>query len=95
MDAKQNYSNEPTVLNEEATRAYERLGAKFGHAIAVKTPNGYQIAYCNQIISPKYFKDIKAVRNYMAANPYEFLPLMAHLYNERINEIKSKQNNEN
>lgn len=91
MDDKQNFSNEPQILSEESNRAYELLGVKFGHAVAVKVTNGYQVGYIGQIISPKVFKDLKTLRSYMRANPYEFLPLMAHLYNERIEELKTQQ----
>lgn len=91
MENKNNYSNELNTVSEELVRAYERLGAKLGHAVAIKVENGYKIGYCNQIISPKVFKDLKSVRAYMKENPYEFLPLMAYLYNERLTEIKKQQ----
>ena len=91
MENNSIFSNEPQVISEESNRAYELLGVKFGHAVAVKVENGYQVGYIGQIISPKVFKDVKSLRSYMRANPYEFLPLMAHLYNERINELKTQQ----
>lgn len=91
MENSSNFSNEPQIIHEESNRAYELLGVKFGHAVAVRIENGYQVGYIGQIISPKVFKDLKALRSYMRANPYEFMPLMAHLYNERINELKTQQ----
>lgn len=92
MANEKNNSNYSNVVEKKDRKelAFKDLGAKFGHAMAVKNERGkFVIVYIGNQICGEEFDTVEQVRRFMKENPYQLLPLIATIHTKEFLKIEN------
>lgn len=88
------FTNEPKVENAKTFKSYEELGGEFDGIRAWRTneagdDDDFVLEFGGSQICGEHFKTLTEAKKYLRKNVYRIMPVMAHIYIDKINNYKA------